>query len=210
MRLIEDGRVIEGQAFDLEAIMADAGIPIVSRRAHQTIADKVMLSFVFSAMSRNRFNDIDDEGVYYAGTSMPAAIQEIRWHLENDDGVPVDKTRVYRSVNAKVTGRFLDLRGTRERALHPDPEKGYPAGQRMARKARRYCDGIIYPSARHPEGTCIAIFDPKCIEEIRLERLISFEPLPGRGREFGYRHHLQPHERESWEALSRQMTLSHA
>lgn len=157
-----------------------------------------MDSFYYSSFARNRFNDVGDPGVYYAGTTLPAAIEEIRWHLDNDKNVPLDKTRVYRAVSAKTTGRFLDLRGTWELALHPDTEKGYPAGHRMAAIARKKCDGIIYPSARHLDGTCIAVFNPETISDIRLGQCISFEPLQGinnesKGRRFGYRTHAQPH-----------------
>lgn len=195
LRLVEQGRVIEGQAFDIESIWHE-GPGSKTRKASPALAEKVMASFDFSRASRNRFNDVGDPGAYYAGTTLPAAIEEIRWHLDNDEGVPFDKTRVYRAVSAKASGKFLDLRGTWELALHPDTEKGYPAGHRMAAKAREVCDGIIYPSARHLDGTCIAVFNPEAISDIRLGRCISFEPVRGhaQGRKFGYRLHMQPHE----------------
>lgn len=199
LRLVEDGSVIEGQAFDLESIAAE-GPEMRTRRASPAIADKVMQSFHYSTFSRNRFNDAGSrEGVYYAGTTLPAAIEEIRWHLDHDSGVPADRTRVYRAVSARVSGKFLDLRDTWELALHPDVDQGYPAGHRMAAKARTMCDGIIYPSARHLDGTCIAVFNPEAISDIRLGRCISFEPVgrkAGPGRKFGYRMHVQPHELE--------------
>ena len=97
-------------------------------------------------------------------------------------------------------------------ALHPDTEKGYPAGHRMAAKAREACDGIIYPSARHLDGTCIAVFNPETISDIRLGRCISFEPIKEREsmqRRFGYRMHAQPHEIEAM-AASRAVMQQHA
>ncbi len=124
---------------------------------------------------------------------MPAAIHEIKWHLENDHGVAFDRTRVYRVVTARVSGRFLDLRDVDAKALHPDVEIGYPAGQKLARQAISAVDGIIYPSVRHEQGTCIAVFNPDTLSNIMLDRCISFEPLPGTERKFGYRMHAQPH-----------------
>lgn len=211
LRLVEHGNVIEGQAFDLGSIPLE-GPGTRSRKASPALSRKVMDSFHYSTMVRNRFNDVGDEGAYYAGTTLPAAIEEIRWHLDNDEGVPFDKTRVYRAVSAKVSGKFLDLRGTWEMALHPDTEKGYPAGHRMAAKAREVCDGIIYPSARHLDGTCIAVFNPEAVSDIRLGRCISFEPISereGKQRRFGYRMHAQPHEIAAAQAASR-AAMQHA
>lgn len=184
--------MIEGQAFDLEAIMAEHQVPLSPTRASPTMRERVMASFEFSRMRSNRFNGVGDPGVYYAGTSLPASIEEIRYHLENDPGIPFDTTRVYRVVTARVDGRFIDLRGTDATALNPDTTVGYPAGRRLALQARNAADGIIYPSARHPDGTCLAVFRPESITDVRLDRLISFEPV-GNHR-FGYRLHMQPHQ----------------
>lgn len=192
--------MITGQAFDLESVIAEQATPYAPMKASPTMRRKIMASFEFSRMQNNRFNAIGDEGVYYAGTTLPAAIHEIRHHLENDEGVPFDKTRVYRVVTARASGRFLDLRGTHAKALNPDQAIGYPAAQRLARDARGIADGIIYPSARHPDGTCIAIFDPACLDDVRMDRLISFEPLPGPERLFGYRMHAQPHQMAALQA----------
>lgn len=156
--------------------------------------DKILASFEFSKRQNNRFNAVGDEGVYYAGTTLPAAIHEIKYHLENDEGVPFDKTRIYRVVTAHASGRFLDLRGTTAKALNPDTTLGYPAAQKLARDVRGIVDGVIYPSARHPEGTCIAVFNPDTLSDFRMDKLISFEPVKGTERQFGYRMHVQPHQ----------------
>jgi hypothetical protein len=194
LRLVEGTDVIEGEAFDLEAVLAQNAVPSSSMRASPAMRDKIMASFEFSRFRENRFNAVGDPGVYYAGTTLPAAIHEIKWHLENDEGVPFDATRVYRVVTARTDGRFLDLRGTRARALNPDTTVGYPAGHRVAEEVRDVAQGIIYPSARHPDATCIAVFDPAALRDFRMERLISFEPVPGPERRFGYRIHVQPHQ----------------
>jgi hypothetical protein len=194
LRLVDGSGVIEGEAFDLAAVMAEHAVPSVSMRASPAMREKILASFDFSSMRENRFNGVGDEGVYYAGTTLPAAIHEIKWHLENDEGVPFDATRVYRVVTARVDGRFLDLRDTRALALNPDPAIGYPAGRRLANDVRPLAQGVIYPSARHPDGTCIAVFDPEALHDFRMDRLISFEPVPGPERRFGYRLHVQPHQ----------------
>lgn len=194
LRLVDGGKVVEGEAFDIEALFAEHQVPSEPRRASPAMRDKIMASFEFSRMRENRFNAVGDEGVYYAGTTLPASIHEIKWHLENDEGVPFDATRVYRVVTARVDGLLLDLRDTRAKALNPDVGAGYPAGQALAREAREVCDGIIYPSARHPEGNCVAVFRPDSISDVRLDRFISFEPAMSGAREFAYRLHAQPHQ----------------
>lgn len=192
--MVDGSDVIEGPAFDLEAVMAEQMVPSAPMRASPAMRDKIMASFAFSSTQDNRFNGIGDPGAYYAGTTLPAAIHEIKWHLENDEGVPFDATRVYRVVTARVDGRFLDLRGTRAKALNQDPAIGYPAGQKVAHDARNVVDGVIYPSARHPEGSCVAVFNKEALHDFRMDRLISFEPVPGVERRFGYRLHVQPHQ----------------
>lgn len=192
LRLVEGGEIIEGPAFDLEAIMAEHQVPLTPVRASPAMRDRILTSFDFSSLRSNRFNGVGDPGVYYAGTTLPAAIEEIRYHLENDPGIPFDSTRVYRVVTARVDGRFLDLRDSGAKALNPDVSVGYPAGRKLALQARASMDGIIYPSARHPDGTCLAIFNPEAINDIRLDRLISFEPIAD--HRYGYRLHVQPHQ----------------
>lgn len=194
VRLVDGGDVIEGEAFDLAAVMAEHVVPNAPMRASPAMREKIMAAFPFSRTQNNRFNAVGDKGVYYAGTTLPASIHEIKWHLENDHSIPFDSTRIYRVVTARVDGRFLDLRGTRARALNPDPAIGYPAGHRVARDVRPFVDGILFPSARHPEGTCVAVFNPEALSDFRLDRYISFEPVPGPERRFGYRLHVQPHQ----------------
>lgn len=194
IRLVDGTDVIDGPAFDLESIMAEHNVPYHPMRASPAMQDKIMASFDFSRSQNNRFNGVGDPGAYYAGTTLPAAIHEIRWHLENDEGVPFNATRVYRVVTARVDGTFLDLRGTRARALNPDTSIGYPAGQKVADDVRNIVDGVVYPSARHSEGSCIAVFNREALHDFRLDRFISFEPVPGTERRFGYRLHVQPHQ----------------
>lgn len=199
IRLVDGGDLIEGSSFDLGAIMKEEATPSWPIRANGHVRDRVMASFEASRNRNNRFNAVGDPGgVYYAGTTLPTSIEEIRWHLENDKGVPFDRTRIYRVVTARIDGRFLDLRGTGAKALNPDTAIGYPAGQELARRVRDRCDGIIYPSARNPEGVNIAVFNPESVHDIRLDRFLSFERVPGEGPvRFGYRNHIQQHRAQA-------------
>ena len=69
---------------------------------------------------------------------------------------------------ADFIGDFPDLYGEAHPALDPVPERGYPAGQRLAAdlRAEGY-RGLIYPSVRHPGGRCFVAFDPGIIQNVR-------------------------------------------
>ena len=137
--------------------------------------------------------------------TLPASIAEIQWHLEHPEGdLHFDRTRNYRAVIADVRGRFLDLRGAETTALDPDPSISYPEGRRLAAEARGAWDGIIYPSARHPSGVCVAVFQPEVLSDFRLGQMLAFEPYRAEERiRFGYRNVIPLHL-----AQARQRALS--
>lgn len=209
LRLVDGDRLITGPAFSLGNIVEEDASPSerVQVPANGVIAQRVLYSFEASRRQLNRFNAPGDEGVYYAGTTLPASIAEIQWHLENPSGAPqFDRTRAYRAVLADMKGSFLDLRGSETDALLADPARSYPEGRRIAELARRGgWDGILYPSARHPDGVCLAAFDPRCVSAIRLGQMLAFEPYERDGRiRYGYRN-IIPHHlvREQGQSLSR-------
>lgn len=198
LKLVDGDRLITGPPFSLGNIVEEGLSP--SERIHVpvngVIAQRVLYSFEASRKQLNRFNAPGDDGVYYAGTTLPASIAEIQWHLENPAGVPhFDRTRAYRTVMAEMRGSFLDLRGAQTPALAADPTESYAAGRDLAGLARRGgWDGIVYPSARHPEGVCIAAFDPKSLSSIRLGQMLAFEPYNlGDGVRYGYRNVIPQH-----------------
>lgn len=195
IRLVDGGEVITAAAFDLEAIMAEERHPREHRLANPGVAKKALFSIEASTWRANRFNREGGPGAYYAATTLPAAIEEIRWHLGHDEGIPFDKTQVYRAVTSKTKGRYLDLRPAKNMgALSPDPRRSYPAGAGLADLARdRGLDGVIYRSVRHPSGTCMAIFDEKSISGIRLGQLVSFERSKENAKDWNYRVHIPEH-----------------
>jgi hypothetical protein len=210
LRLVDGDRLITGPAFSLGNIVEEEASP--SERVHVpedgVIAQRVLYSFEASKAQLNRFNAPGDaHGVYYAGTTLPASIAEIQWHLEHPAGAPrFDRTRTYRAVVADVRGRFLDLRGADTAALDPDPASSYPEGRRLAGLARDGgWDGIVYPSARHRDGVCVAVFEPKSVSSLRLGQMLAFEPYELNGEtRYGYRNAIPRHLlRERGTGLSR-------
>ena len=209
LRLVDGDRLITGPAFSLSNIVEEDASPSerIQVPVNGVIAQRVLYSFEASRKQLNRFNAPDDPGVYYAGTTLPASIAEIQWHLENPAGAPqFDRTRTYRAVLADVKGSFLDLRGSDTAALAPDPSTSYPEGRRIADLARKGgWDGILYPSARHPDGVCLAAFDRGSVSSIRLGQMLAFEPYERNGRiHYGYRNVIPQHlAREQGMGLSR-------
>jgi hypothetical protein len=69
---------------------------------------------------------------------------------------------------ASMAGVFIDLRDLPGHpALDPDKTKGYPVGNALAAQARAAGhNGIIYPSVRHADGTCIAALWPNVVQSV--------------------------------------------
>ena len=62
---------------------------------------------------------------------------------------------------------LVDTDDPTHNALHADPALGYPEGQSFAENLRRVGSrGLIYPSVRAPEGSCLACFDPQAVQNV--------------------------------------------
>ena len=108
LRLIDGDRLITGPAFSLLNIVEESLSPSerINVPVNSAISQRILYSFEASKNQINRFNSPDDaQGVYYAGTTLPASIAEIQWHLEHPGEAPhFDRTRTYRSVSADIKG----------------------------------------------------------------------------------------------------------
>jgi RES domain-containing protein len=116
----------------------------------------------------SRFNG-PDRGAWYAGVSIDTSLAEVIFH----------KTVALAEVNwfhddinydaylADLASDFHDIRDQPDykTCLNPD---SYVASQALAeRLLHAGSAGIIYPSVRHPEGTCIACFRPAIVAHVR-------------------------------------------
>ena len=117
----------------------------------------------------NRFNGAD-RGAWYAALNTDTALSEVGFHLTAflaATGV-FETVADYTELHASFAGEFLDLRQHPDHpALHPDKAIGYPVGNALANEARtRGLNGIIYPSVRHPGGTCLAALYPHAVQSV--------------------------------------------
>jgi RES domain-containing protein len=117
----------------------------------------------------NRFNG-PGRGAWYAALSTRTCLAEVVFHTTQFLARSGDFHAVvqYAEMWASLAGEYLDLRAARAHpCLDPDPARGYPPGNALADAARAEgLNGIIYPSVRHPGGTCIAALWPHAVQSV--------------------------------------------
>jgi RES domain-containing protein len=116
-----------------------------------------------------RFNP-PDRGAWYAALAVETCIAEVGHHMTKALAAAGDFNAVveYGEMLASMSGLFVDLRPVPNHpSLDSDPAVGYPAGNAIAAMARaKGHNGIIYPSVRHPAGTCIAALWPNVVQSV--------------------------------------------
>lgn len=118
----------------------------------------------------NRFSPAGS-GAWYAALAVQTALAEVRFHLTRslEQAGSFRATIDWAELWASAAGEFADLRGLHPPpdCLHPDPAIGYPAGNVLAEQARAAgLNGIVYPSARHPGGTCLVALWPHAVQSV--------------------------------------------
>ncbi len=123
----------------------------------------VMAAFTHPGFSR--FTD-GTYGVYYAGSTLEAAIAETKFHRErflsaSNEAPCMIQMRQY---IANVKKALVDIcKGNYRRYLNPDPD-AYTISQSFGRKLRTNHEwGLLYPSVRKANATCVAIFRPPAL-----------------------------------------------
>ena len=126
-----------------------------------------------------RFNSAQ-RGAWYAGVELETSIAEVAFHKRRfleDARMTGQLAFDYMEFLADFSGDFHYLDPTEfETCLQPDPiPQCYGASQALA-NTLLYAGsiGIVYPSVRHPSGTCIAcvrpalVFHPRRGQEYRI------------------------------------------
>jgi hypothetical protein len=125
----------------------------------------------------NRFNSA--RGAWYAALAVETCMREVAWHMTEFLALSGVLRGVvdYAEMFASMAGEFVDLRATPAHAcLDPSPALGYPAGNALADAARaRGLNGVIYPSVRHPGGTCIVALWPHAVQSVAPGALYRLE-----------------------------------
>ncbi|MGH1478966.1 MAG: RES family NAD+ phosphorylase [Geminicoccales bacterium] len=128
-------------------------------------------AFAYTRPEGNRFNDAN-RGAWYCAFDDLTAIAEVAFHKTRELArIDVFEDEfVYQALLAGFIGEFHDVREVEGNPayLGPDPETAYPAGQALAATLRNDgARGIIYPSVRHADGTCLVAFHPHLVQNVR-------------------------------------------
>lgn len=100
--------------------------------------------------------------VWYGALDAATSVAETCWHqlqqLRAVAGIDAPVTRYRAMYQVRARGLFLDLRG--KEAQHPELlDDDYAATQAIAKHvAAQGLPGLLYPSARWPDGSCLAAF----------------------------------------------------
>lgn len=118
----------------------------------------------------NRFSPAG-RGAWYAALEVETALAEVTFHLTRSlrQAGAFDAVVEWTELWSSVAGEFVDLRAAAPKppCLDPDPAVGYPAGVALAEEARAAgLNGIVYPSARRPGGTCIVALWPHAVQSV--------------------------------------------
>jgi RES domain-containing protein len=126
--------------------------------------------------SLNRFNG-PGRGAWYAALIVETCVAEVAFHMERElaNVGDYDTAVEYAEMFASFVGDFVDITGVSPPpdCLHPDPAKGYPAGNLLAdavRGAGHY--GIVYPSVRAAGGVCLVALVPHAVQSVAQGRVL--------------------------------------
>lgn len=125
-------------------------------------------AFTYARPEGSRFND-GERGAWYCGFEAATALAEVTFHktVEYAEIGRFDDTVSYQCLLADFSAAFHDLRGAAAHADCLDPGS-YVASQALADQLLDAGSmGVIYPSVRHPGGTCLACFRPALVGNVR-------------------------------------------
>ncbi len=133
-------------------------------------ASFINASFAYSKPRElNRFNG-PGRGAWYAALHVATCLAEVAYHMTEflSRSGSYSATVEYAEMHASLAGEYVDLRGVRGHgSLNPDPKVGYPIGNILADAVRvRGLNGIVYPSIRHPGGTCFVALWPHAVQSV--------------------------------------------
>lgn len=135
----------------------------------------VNATFTHALPTGSRFNG-PDRGCWYAAFALQTSAIEVAYHKSNElkeINWKEPEKFTYVDLLADFRAEFHDLRGGRGFTKYLDPHS-YAASQRLASELLdEGSEGVIYPSVRHKEGTCIACFRPALVNNVRKSSEIS-------------------------------------
>jgi hypothetical protein len=124
----------------------------------------------------SRFNG-PDRGAWYAAFAVATAQAEVAWHKSvelAEVGWREQESVTYDDYLADFTAEFHDLRAARGFAACLALDS-YVASQVLAeRLLAAGALGVVHPSVRHKDGTCLACFRPALVNNVRKHARYRF------------------------------------
>jgi RES domain-containing protein len=137
----------------------------------------VNAAFTHAKPFGSRFNG-PERGAWYAAFSLETAGIEVAFHKAEElreINWQEKETFLYADFLADFRGEFHDIRNDSRFAKCLDPES-YSASQKLAGELLdKGSAGVVYPSVRQKEGTCIACFRPAMVNNVRKGGQVSVE-----------------------------------
>jgi hypothetical protein len=125
-------------------------------------------AYTYPRPEGSRFNT-GERGAWYCAFEPETSLAEIIFHktVEYQEINRFDDSVTYQALLADFTSIFHDIRGNASFAPCLDPAS-YIASQELAvGLLDRGSMGVIYPSVRRPEGTCLVCFRPALVGNVR-------------------------------------------
>lgn len=125
-------------------------------------------AFTYARPEGSRFND-GLRGAWYCAFDVETALAEVTFHkaVEYMEINRFDDAVNYQTMLADFTSTFHDLRAQPRYASCLDPASYIDSQQLAARLLDGGSMGVIYPSARRPQGTNLACFRPALVGNVR-------------------------------------------
>lgn len=145
------------------------GVSAIELVSGFSLAHIVNASFTHAAAAGGRFNSAG-RGAWYAAFEMQTAQTEVAFHRAaelQEIGWMEEEVSPYIDYLADFRHEFHDLRAAHDFADCLDPTS-YAVAQTLGLQLLlNGSAGIVYPSVRHRDGTCIVCFRPPLVLNVR-------------------------------------------
>ena len=135
----------------------------------------VNAAFTHAHPAGSRFNG-PERGAWYAAFELETAQAEIAFHKAQElreINWREPETFTFDDYLADFRSDFHDIRGDADYAECLDPNS-YISSQGLARELLAAGSaGIVYPSVRRPDSTCLVCFRPALVTNIRQDRTVT-------------------------------------
>lgn len=152
------------------------GISAIELVSGFRLAHIVNASFTHTHPLGGRFNG-GGRGAWYAAFAMQTAQTEVAFHRTvelKEIGWKAKEVSPHVDYLADFRHEFHDIRGDPDFAECLD-QNSYTASQALGlRLLTRGSAGIVYPSVRHQDGTCIACFRPPLVLNVQEGPMVTF------------------------------------